>query len=76
VGTGAWSPEVGIHCVTWNSGNGISNAHLLASATGSGLCRVDWLSGRWFRDRVPYYDIERMRGELGDMEIDEEEDEE
>jgi transcription factor C subunit 6 len=49
---------------------------LLASATGSGLCRVDWLSGRWFRDRVPYYDIERMRGELGDMEIDEEEDEE
>lgn len=75
VGTGAWSPEVGVHRVVWNTGNGLSNAHLLASATGSGLCRIDWLTGRWLKDKIPYYDIERMRGEVeGGMDIDEEED--
>ena len=40
VGTGAWSPEVGVHRVVWNMGNGLANAPLLASGTGSGLCRV------------------------------------
>ncbi|KAI8982792.1 hypothetical protein BD414DRAFT_515960 [Trametes punicea] len=63
VGTGAWPPEVGIHRVVWNDGNGLARTPLLASATGSGLCRVDWLMGRWVRDPLPYMGIEGMRGE-------------
>ncbi|CAL1705390.1 unnamed protein product [Somion occarium] len=62
-GAGAWSPEVGIHRVVWNMGNGLAAAPLLASATGSGLCRVDWLMGRWMRDRIPYNGVEVMRQE-------------
>ncbi|KAI0647474.1 hypothetical protein C8Q79DRAFT_1068955 [Trametes meyenii] len=63
VGTGAWPPEVGIHRVVWNDGNGLGRTPLLASATGSGLCRVDWLLGRWMRDQAPYTGIEGIRGE-------------
>ncbi|KAI0672794.1 hypothetical protein C8Q78DRAFT_1077122 [Trametes maxima] len=63
VGTGAWPPEVGIHRVVWNDGNGLGRTPLLASATGSGLCRVDWLLGRWMRDQTPYTGIEGIRGE-------------
>ncbi|OSD08431.1 hypothetical protein PYCCODRAFT_1455543 [Trametes coccinea BRFM310] len=62
-GTGAWPPEVGIHRVAWNDGNGLARTPLLASATASGLCRVDWLLGRWVRDQQPYNGIEGMRGE-------------
>lgn len=40
-------------------------ASLLASATGSGICRVDWLDGRWVRGRVPYCSVEAIRGEVG-----------
>lgn len=61
--TGAWPQEVGIQVVTWNSSNGLSNAGLLASATGSGLCRVDYLWGRWMRDKRPYTDITTIRME-------------
>ncbi|KAH9900932.1 hypothetical protein C8Q73DRAFT_676309 [Cubamyces lactineus] len=63
VGTGAWPPEVGVHRVVWNDGNGLGRTPLLASATASGLCRVDWLMGRWVRDQLPYMGIEGMRGE-------------
>jgi transcription factor C subunit 6 len=74
IGTGAWSPEVGVHRVVWNNGNGLSNAHLLASATGSGLCRIDWLTGRWMKDKVPYYDVEKIRGDIeAELDMDEEE---
>ncbi|KAI6007138.1 hypothetical protein EDD15DRAFT_2395168 [Pisolithus albus] len=62
--TGVWPPEVGVHRVTWNCGNGLGCASLLASGSGSGLCRVDWLSGRWFKDRVPYVDVPKMRKEV------------
>ncbi|KAF9268824.1 hypothetical protein L218DRAFT_533061 [Marasmius fiardii PR-910] len=65
--TGAWPQEVGIQVVTWNSSNGLSNAGLLASATGSGLCRVDYLWGRWMRNKRPYTDITTVRME--DMEF-------
>ncbi|OJT08897.1 Transcription factor tau subunit sfc6 [Trametes pubescens] len=73
VGTGAWPPEVGIHRVAWNDGNGLARTPLLASATGSGLCRVDWLMGRWMRDQLPYTGIEGMRGEMGGVFEDDDE---
>ncbi|KAH7924733.1 hypothetical protein BV22DRAFT_1195685 [Leucogyrophana mollusca] len=62
--TGVWPPEVGVHRVVWNSANGLGSAPLLASATGSGLCRVDWLLGRFIRDKVPYVDVPSMRKEV------------
>ncbi|OCH93813.1 hypothetical protein OBBRIDRAFT_817558 [Obba rivulosa] len=75
VGTGAWPPEIGVQRVVWNDGNGIGRTPLLASATGSGLCRVDWLLGRWMRDRVPYYGVQGIRGEIGDVAMDEDDSE-
>lgn len=66
--TGVWPPEIGVHRVVWNDGNGLGCVPLLASGTGSGLCRVDWLPGRWFRDKVPYVNIPNMRKEV---EVDE-----
>ncbi|KAI0050874.1 hypothetical protein FA95DRAFT_1587504 [Auriscalpium vulgare] len=76
-GTGAWPTEVGVLRVAWNSGNGLAAAGLLASATASGLCRVDHLQGRWMRGKVPYESVELMRKE-GDgefMDVDEEDEE-
>ncbi|KAK7051012.1 hypothetical protein VNI00_005124 [Paramarasmius palmivorus] len=61
--TGAWPREVGIHVVRWNSSNGPANAGLLASGTASGLCRVDWIWGRWMKGRIPYHGIPSIRGE-------------
>ncbi|EKM55117.1 uncharacterized protein PHACADRAFT_161079 [Phanerochaete carnosa HHB-10118-sp] len=69
--SGAWSPEVGVTRVAWNQGNGLASASWLASATASGLCRVDWLTGRWLHDKIPYHSIEGIRGEV---EVEEEED--
>ena len=62
--TGVWPPETGVHRVTWNNGNGLAGASLLASATASGLCRVDWLTGRWIKDRTPYVSVPKMRKEV------------
>ncbi|KAJ8076390.1 hypothetical protein PM082_000813 [Marasmius tenuissimus] len=61
--TGAWPQEVGVQIVTWNSSNGLANSGLLASATGSGLCRVDYLWGRWYKDKRPYVDLDTIRME-------------
>ena len=73
-GTGVWPHEVGVQRVVWNSGNGLAGAGILASATGSGLCRVDVLSGRFMKDKttkMPYGSIENIRLENGDdMEVD------
>lgn len=63
IGTGAWPPEVGVQRVVWNAANGLAGAPLLASGTGSGLCRIDWLMGRWYRERVPYVNVETIRQE-------------
>jgi len=43
---------------------------MLASATASGLCRIDVLWGRWMKDKQPYGGIAgvRMEGEDIDME--------
>ncbi|TFK46673.1 hypothetical protein OE88DRAFT_1648431 [Heliocybe sulcata] len=71
VGTGAWPAEVGVHRTAWNSGNGLANAPLLASATASGLCRVDWLLGRWMKDKVPYGGVDAMRA-TAEMDSEEE----
>jgi transcription factor C subunit 6 len=71
-GGGAWHSSVGVQRVAWHSGAGLAAAGLLASATGSGLCRVDFLEGRWFRDRVPYERVEAMRMEEDGMDVDEE----
>ncbi|KAI1788392.1 hypothetical protein LXA43DRAFT_643457 [Ganoderma leucocontextum] len=65
VGTGVWPLEVGIHRVVWNDGNGLARVPLLASATGSGLCRIDWLLGKWGREPLPYNGVEGMRAETG-----------
>ncbi|KAG8930300.1 hypothetical protein FRC01_002966 [Tulasnella sp. 417] len=35
-----WPPEAGILCASWNP-NGLTKCQLLASATASGLCRID-----------------------------------
>lgn len=43
----------------------MARSPLLASGTHSGLCRIDWLGGRFFQDKVPYGSIERIRGETG-----------
>ncbi|KAI6031550.1 hypothetical protein BKA83DRAFT_26764 [Pisolithus microcarpus] len=59
--TGVWPPEIGVHRVTWNCGNGLGCASLLASGSGSGLCRVDWLCGR---TELPYVDVPKMRKEV------------
>lgn len=44
----------------------------MASATASGICRVDWLQGRWLKGRVPYGTVPKIRGELDtdEMEVD------
>ena len=62
--TGVWPPEMGVHRVAWNNGNGLGGAPLLASATASGLCRVDWLMGRWIKDKTPYVSVPKMRKEV------------
>ena len=63
---GAWAPEVGVQRVAWNNGNGLGNSQLLVSGTGSGLCRIDWLGGRWFKDQTLGPDgIEALRGGVG-----------
>ncbi|KAN0116627.1 hypothetical protein V8E52_005771 [Russula decolorans] len=77
-GGGAWHPSVGVQRVAWHSGAGLAAGGLLASATGSGLCRVDFLEGRWFRDRVPYERVEaiRLEEDVMDVDVDEPEDNE
>ncbi|KAF9006150.1 hypothetical protein BDQ17DRAFT_1352845 [Cyathus striatus] len=61
-GTGAWQPEVGVHRVVWNTASGLAGAGMLASATASGLCRVDILWGRWMKGKIPYGGIEGFGG--------------
>lgn len=52
--------------VAWNNGNGLGNCQLLVSGTASGLCRVDWVTGRWFKGReLGPGGIEGLRGETG-----------
>ena len=75
VGTGAWPPEVGIHRVVWNDGNGLAGTPLLASASASGLCRIDWLVGKWGREPIPYNGADGIRAETG-AQSDEAEDDE
>ncbi|KAK4689340.1 transcription factor C subunit 6, partial [Tremellales sp. Uapishka_1] len=50
VKTGNWLPQVGIHCVCWQSGGGIGRAGLLVSGGASGLARVDFMRGRFTGD--------------------------
>ncbi|KAJ6557279.1 hypothetical protein DFH09DRAFT_1163602 [Mycena vulgaris] len=73
--TGVWPKEVGVQRVVWNCGNGLGSSSLLASSTGSGLCRVDVVWGRWLNDRVPYASIPILRMEVeGDaMDVDSDE---
>jgi len=75
---GAWPPNVGIHRVAWHNGGGLARAPLLASGTASGLCRVDWLVGRFVGDKFPFKSIEVLRGEVSgeneDVEMDDEDD--
>ncbi|KAF8584107.1 hypothetical protein K439DRAFT_1346874 [Ramaria rubella] len=75
VSTGVWSPEVSVTRVTWQSGSGLARAPLLASATASGICRIDWLLGRFAHNRFPYRDIQTLRGEVEGAEDEEGEDE-
>ncbi|KAJ7695972.1 hypothetical protein B0H17DRAFT_1198295 [Mycena rosella] len=63
-GSGAWPKEVGVQRVVWNCGNGLASSSLIASSTGSGLCRVDVVWGRWLNDRVAYNSIPLLRMEV------------
>jgi transcription factor C subunit 6 len=72
-GGGAWPYEVGVHRAAWNSGSGIQSSPLLASGMFCGLCRIDWLPGRFYGDRVPYNDVETLRGERDGVIDDQEE---
>ena len=50
---------------------------MLAAGTASGLCRVDVLWGRWFKDKAPYGGAGGIRMEDGDaMDVDSEGDSE
>ncbi|KAG8886435.1 hypothetical protein FRB98_001296 [Tulasnella sp. 332] len=49
--TAGWPPEVSVNVVSWNSGNGLTKARLLASGMASGLVRVEEMTG-WVRDGV------------------------
>jgi len=76
-GTGAWPAEVSATRVSWNNGGGLARAPLLASATVSGLCRIDWLEGMFLRrDREPYGGIQIIRKEvdMDDVQTEEEDD--
>jgi transcription factor C subunit 6 len=70
--SGAWAPGVSVQRVAWNNGNGLGSCQLLVSGTGSGLCRIDWVTGRWFKDRkLGSGGIEALRGEVdGDGDVD------
>lgn len=74
VGTGAWPANIGVLQAVWNSGSGLSGAPLLATSTASGLCRIDYLAGRWINERLPYGGIEGIRGEVEGMDVDEDDD--
>lgn len=73
-GTGAWPVNIGVLQAAWHSGGGLGAASLLASSTASGLCRVDYLPGRWVNEKLPYGGVEGIRGEVEGMDIDEDED--
>jgi len=62
-GSALWPHEASILSTRWNSCNGLENAPWLASGTASGLVRIDWLQGRWFRDTIPYTGISNIRFE-------------
>jgi len=74
INPGAWTPEVSVQRVVWNNGNGLGNCQLLVSGTASGLCRIDWMGGRWFKDQtLGPGGIEALRGEVdvdGDVDMD------
>jgi transcription factor C subunit 6 len=41
--TATWTPNVGVHKVTWNSMNGLRHAGWLASGMACGLARIEWV---------------------------------
>jgi transcription factor C subunit 6 len=55
-----WPPEVGIHRVCWNNGNGIGRAGYLLSGTASGLARIDLINGEYSIDKN-VWDLEVTR---------------
>ena len=69
--------STGVHGVAWNNGNESASSSLLAAGTASGLCRVDVLWGRWFKDKPPYGGAEGIRMEdEGAMDVESEGDSE
>ena len=54
----------------WNDGNGLAASRMLASGTASGMCRVDCLSGRWMKGKVPYGSVVNARKDIGADDID------
>lgn len=41
----SWPPQISITSLAWNNGNGIGRAGMIASASASGLCRIDYMQG-------------------------------
>jgi transcription factor C subunit 6 len=64
----AWPAQVGVTRVAWQAGGGLAAAGLLGSATAAGLCRIDWLAGRWFKEWVAYGGVDKARLEEGAAE--------
>lgn len=61
--------------MSWNQGNGLAAAGMLASGSAAGLCRVDLLNGRWLKGKIPYGTVAEIRREgSDDMDVDDEDD--
>lgn len=74
--SGAWPKQVTVTCTAWDSGGGLANAPFLASATASGLCRIDWLPGRFYDERITHETVHTLRtGTNKPTEKDDEDDE-
>lgn len=52
-----------MHRVAWNSGAGYGCTGLLASGMACGLVRIDHLPGAWYGGRIPYVNVQAIRGE-------------
>ncbi|KIO33303.1 hypothetical protein M407DRAFT_17857 [Tulasnella calospora MUT 4182] len=69
----SWPPEAGILCASWNP-NGLTKCQLLASATASGLCRIDnlWSLGRENKRGPAGMGKGKEKGRGEEMEVDDE----
>lgn len=73
--SGSWPKGVCVTSVAWDNGGGMAHAPFLASATASGLCRIDWLLGQFYSPRYNAETIAVVRAGEKDFDGEEDEDE-